>query len=731
MFRDCLISLLFILLGLPIFSVLQAMENKPFSVDKEGLSIRFEFFKDHLRQRTLLPAGMNLPDTLAPMQDITDIEVALHVTGLDRLGRKRIGGQPGTRLIFNGMSEQRTDKGTQVTLTQFDPETKLKVESLYLFFHDTPVIRRCTRVTNEGKNEQGLEYVSSVMLNNYGDLGSGSVEEKLVVHWAHNSWFAEGQWHASAPSELGWAENRFHQLSGISLQNLGSWSTVRYLPMAMIENRSIGVTWFWQIEHNGSWFWEMSDSKSAYDMKSNHITMANAGTYLYVGGPDEETGQAWKRLKPGESYVTVPVAIGCVRGGFGEGVAALTAYRRMACLQPHPDNRDCPVVFNDYMNCLMADPTTEKLIPVIDAAARAGAHYFMIDAGWYGELNENWWVSRGLYLPSKTRFKDGLQAVLDYIRARGMVPGLWLEIENPGMNSPLKTKPDDWFFIRHGKRVTESGSNILDFRNPEVRRYADEIVDRLVQQYKVGYIKIDYNVNALMGTEYKADSPGQGLLEHNRAFLNWLDHVYKRFPNLTIENCGSGGCRMDYAMLSRNQVQSSSDQMDYRKYPSIITGCFAAVLPEQLAAWSYPLAEADADQASFNMIGAMMGRMHLSGRIDRLAEQSFSVVQNGVSVYKKEIQPIVPSAVPFFPLGMSALADDVAPVALGLNHASKNIIAVWRLNGKPVIRIPNVYDGEAKLLYPVELDIRIDQSGRDLLVMFPRPYMGAIIEIRH
>ena len=46
------------------------------------------------------------------------------------------------------------------------------------------------------------------------------------------------------------------------------------------------------------------------------------------------------------------MALGCVNGGFDEAVAALTAYRRKACLRPHADNRNCPVIFNDYMNCL-------------------------------------------------------------------------------------------------------------------------------------------------------------------------------------------------------------------------------------------------------------------------------------------------------------------------------------------------------------------------------------------
>jgi len=116
-------------------------------------------------------------------------------------------------------------------------------------------------------------------------------------------------------------------------------------------------------------------------------------------------------------------------------------------------------------------------------------------------------------------------------------------------------------------------------RNPEVRAYLHSVVDRMVTNYKAGYIKMDYNVDGLEGTEYLADSPGQGLLEHNRALLTWHDEILSRYPDLIIENCGSGGGRMEYAMLSHLQLQSSSDQEDYRLFPAIAVGETAAFFP--------------------------------------------------------------------------------------------------------------------------------------------------------
>ena len=70
----------------------------------------------------------------------------------------------------------------------------------------------------------------------------------------------------------------------------------------------------------------------------------------------------------------------------------------------------------------------------------------------------------------------------------------------------------------------------LDFRNPEVIAHANEVIDRVVNEYGVGYIKMDYNIEPGIGTELDADSFGEGLLAHERAYLAWLDTVFGKIP---------------------------------------------------------------------------------------------------------------------------------------------------------------------------------------------------------
>lgn len=697
-----------------VISYGQRDNSNSFELKKAGLKIDFDIYnQSHLRLLNVLPVEYNSSKLAVPLNNQTGNEVFLYCTGENRSTHQ---GNPGMRLEYVGKKEKIIPGGEQVVLIQRDSIKKLRVESFYEFNNAAPIVRRYTKVFNEGKEDVGIEYLSSAMLYNYNDIPN-KIEDNIRIHFAYNQWMQEAQWKTAKPSEFGWNVNDYQYQGAISFSSMGSLSSGKYLPMGMIENTQSGLIWFWQIEHNGSWHWEMSEA-------------GDKSTYLYIGGPDEQNGQAWKLLKPGEYYQTVPVALGCVKGGFNEAVAALTQYRRSVAIRFNQDNQKCPVIFNDYMNCLMANPTTEKEMPLIEAAAKLKIDYFVIDAGWYAELNEGWWSTVGMWQPSKTRFKGGLEKLLSDIKSKGIIPGLWLEIEVAGINSPLKDKPDDWFLMRHGKRVIDNGRFLLDFRNPEVIAYANGIIDRLIKDFGIGYFKIDYNSMEPIGTETNASSFGQGLLELNRAVIQWYKAILDKYPDLVIEACAGGGKRMDYAMLSQTQLISSSDQQDYKKYPAILVGELAAVLPEQLGVWSYPLPKGNAKEASFNMVNGMLCRLYQSGLISQLPNDSYQQVKKGIELYQSKLAPFIPRSVPFFPLGMPSMSDIYDPIAVGLKQNNKAFVAVWRLKGEPKVSVPlNEKIDNINLIYPDDLGIKVTKIDSSLQVIFPEEYMACILEI--
>ncbi|MCG2916474.1 alpha-galactosidase, partial [Escherichia coli] len=83
-------------------------------------------------------------------------------------------------------------------------------------------------------------------------------------------------------------------------------------------------------------------------------------------------------------------------------------------------------------------------------------------------------------------------------------------------------------------------------RHPRARAHLDEVVDRLVGEEGIGYLKLDYNIEPGSGTDTGGLAPGQGLLAHTRALRDWLVAVQERHPALLIENCASGAMRSDY-----------------------------------------------------------------------------------------------------------------------------------------------------------------------------------------
>jgi alpha-galactosidase len=334
------------------------------------------------------------------------------------------------------------------------------------------------------------------------------------------------------------------------------------------------------------------------------------------------------------------------------------------------------VIFNDYMNTLMGDPTTERLLPLVSAAARAGAEYFCIDSGWYAEVGEGWWDTVGAWSPSKSRFPKGLPEVLERVRAEGMVPGLWIEPEVVGVRSPVAEElPREAFFTRGGQRVVEQGRYLLDLRHPRARGHLDKVVDFLVGELGVGYLKMDYNVNVAPGTEGGGVPAGAGLLAHNRALLQWVDDILDRHPGLTIESCSSGGMRTDYGLLSRCQLHSTSDQQDLLRYPPIAAAAPVAVAPEQAAVWAYPQPGWDDDLIAFTLCNAMLGRVHLSGHLDRMGHHQQLLVAQAVGAYK-QIRGDLGKAVPFWPLGLPHWTDRW--VALGMRAPRAAYITVWR-----------------------------------------------------
>ena len=378
---------------------------------------------------------------------------------------------PGSRMVYAAHRDTRNDIGRRLEIDTWDAETGLAATMVYQFFDGLPVVRCWNILENKGEETLGMEVVTTLV---HPVLAEFSDDATLLI--PHNSWQQELQWKENSLSQLGSRYFVHNTSSGkrIQIRNIGSWSSGEYVPMGCLRNRTNGTMTFWQIEHNGSWNWEILEHGCKW--------------HLVITGPNDTDHHWYKELAPGEQFVSVPAALGMVEGGEDETFSVLNQYRRKI-RRANRDNENLPIIFNDYMNCLWANPTTEKELPIIDAAAALGCEYYCIDAGWYTD-DPDWFPTIGEWIPSKTRFPNGLKEVTDRIRQKGMIPGLWLEIEYMGSRCEMVKHVDkSWFFQRHGKIANFRGRYHLDFRNPEVRAYTRGVIDRLIRDFGIGYFR--------------------------------------------------------------------------------------------------------------------------------------------------------------------------------------------------------------------------------------------------
>jgi alpha-galactosidase len=719
----------------------EAQPSEIISWSDESLELEIEVDPVGVTRLTRLAAPPSPARQWPARGGIPLVDVVLAGEGRAWSGSRYCESVAGRRMRYRGHQRSRLAQETpaqagswsQLRVDLADPVTGLRAEVFYRILEGSGAFRSWVHLANEGTAPVTIESVTSFLCGGLeGEAGPDDLGD-LDVLWGENDWLAEGRWQRRALRDaLPDLSRRAHggdPRGRFGITSAGTWSCGGSLPMGAIISRATGRTWAWQVEHNGAWHWQVGECTRRQSGPESTDTVghraepgAASGAYVAVLGPTDAEHHWHVTLAPGETFTTVPAAVAVSAEGLDDALARLTGYRR-AIRRPHADHLRLPVIFNDYMNTLMGDPTTERLLPLITAAASVGAEYFCIDAGWYAEPGESWWDTVGAWKPSGTRFTGGLGQVLQRIRAAGMTPGLWLEPEVVGVRSPVaSTLPAEAFFVRRGHRVVENGRYHLDLRHPAAVKHLDEVVDYVVGDLGVGYLKLDYNINGGPGTDAGNVSAGAGLLACNRAHLEWLDAVLDRHPGLVIENCASGGMRMDYALLSRLQVQSTSDQQDFLRYPPITVAAPAAVTPEQAATWAYPQPGFSDQEIVFTLCGALLGRVHLSGHIDQMSPHQRRLVADAVDAYK-QIRADLPRALPFWPLGLPGWTDSW--LALGMRTATAAYIVAWHRGRSAGLGLGS---GSGSGLGggvgdPAELALRVDcLTGRPATaeVLYPR-----------
>ena len=611
--------------------------------------------------------------------------VEVQIAGEDKpshMGVKMANSSEGWRLEY--LSHTVTD--TSLILKQ--RSEWIETTTVFSAYEDCNAIRIYTEVKNISQNPITIEEVSSFICGGIGERGIDSAGDLYFTRFIQ-SHHGECQPQAYAFPELGLYRANLESQKRIAFANVGSWSTKEELPQGLIEDKARGEVTMFQIESNHTWYYEIADRLGEY--------------YLYLGGANSSFGGWCKKLENGECYRSPSVAL-AFGNSVNEVVGEMTKYRRHISGKCKVDAH-LPAIFNEYMHLSWDSPSEEQTNKIAPIVAKTGVEYYVIDCGWHDEEDGNIiYPFVGKWRESNKRFPHGVKATTDYIRSLGMKAGLWIEPEIIGKKCAemLAYYDDDCFIQRHGKKICVNGRYFLDFRAKKVVDYMSETIRRMVEEYGAEYIKFDYNQDCGVGTDYRSDSAGEGLEQASNAYLVWVDDMRTGYPDVLFETCSSGGMRMDYKTLSHFSIVSTSDQVSHLKYPYIAGNILSAVLPEQAAVWSYPIdagaigaplsyderwvaENISAERVALNMVNSFLGRMHLASHLERLSEEQFALVKEGVAYYNR-IASAKKNALPYFPQGFTHFGAD--NVASGFISGNTIYLAVWCLQGDRRVVVP-------------------------------------------
>jgi alpha-galactosidase len=485
-----------------------------------------------------------------------------------------------------------------------------------------------SRISNGSKRPITLEMLASFSLGGITPFHAADAPNRLRVHRFRSVWSAEGRHECRSIEDLhlerSWSgAGAFSERFG----QLGTMPVRKWFPFVAVEDTHAQVLWGAQLAWAGSWQMEIY---------RQHDDVCISG-----GLADRESGHWMKTLAPGESIESPPAFVSCSTGGIDDLCDRLTAMQVEAVAQQPAVEHDLPVVFNEWCTT-WGDPSHANLIAIADRLRGSGVRYLVIDAGWYKEENSDWSSGHGDWNPSRKLFPEGLKATADAIRERGLIPGLWFEMETAGSQS-VAFKLGKHFLMRDGLPVTVRERRFWNLNDPDAIDYLTEKVIDLLESCGFGYLKVDYNETAGLGCDHP-DSLGEGLRRQIEGTYRFFERIRERLPHLVIENCSSGGHRLEPSMFTLTAMSSFSDAHELPEIPIIAANLHRLLLPRQNQVWAVLHPQDTLQRLRYSLAATFLGRMCLSGGIDGLPESSWSLTREAIDFYQ-QCAPVIKEGV--------------------------------------------------------------------------------------
>ena len=170
-------------------------------------------------------------------------------------------------------------------------------------------------------------------------------------------------------------------------------------------------------------------------------------------------------------------------------------------------------------------------------------------------------------------FPNGLKPVSDYIHEKDMKFVVWFEPERVYEGSDLYPQTDKLLLL-----TPEDPTRLYNLSDPAARRWLTDTLISMIRDNGIDIYRQDFNMDPL---EYwrandTEDRKGITELKYIEGLYAMWDEILATFPDLWIDNCASGGRRLDLEMSRRSVTLWRSD-----------TGCFPELPERPITIWNH------------------------------------------------------------------------------------------------------------------------------------------------
>lgn len=426
------------------------------------------------------------------------------------------------------------DRGELSHTVLADPASNLKITVHSQTFENLPAIDWVCEIENCAKsNSKVIEEI--LPLDASMPISPG---ERLWVHSANGSSCRMDDF---LPSTVELKPGNAHRVTPV-----GGRSSNGALPFMNLQRKGCGL--LIAVGWSGQW-------RADFDRSDSSLRIAAGMEKTHL------------RLYPGEKIRTPRIMT-----LFWEGNDANVGNNmlRRALLAHYLPRIDGELVMPPVAQCLQAyyyltGEASEKFeMKALPKVAATGAEAYWIDACWYGDKAE-WWQSVGSWVINRQRFPHGLKPISDAAHDAGMKFVLWFEPERVQRNSRIHIEHPE-FLLSCGD---DRQSFLFNLGLPEARAFITELISRLISENGVDIYRQDFNFDPLPYWR-KADEDdriGMTEIRYVEGHYEFWDELRRRHASLWIDNCSSGGRRIDLETLSRSLPLWPSDFHDVGGLP--------------------------------------------------------------------------------------------------------------------------------------------------------------------